>query len=104
MVGLAGTRHLMPTQLSGGMRKRVGLARSLVTEPDIILYDEPTTGLDPVTAHIIDQLIVDMRAKLGVTSVVVSHARRTDSILSGRRACFPTWRRSGVASGGPRVT
>ncbi|MHC4452739.1 MAG: ABC transporter ATP-binding protein [Planctomycetota bacterium] len=73
MVGLAGTRHLMPSQLSGGMRKRVGLARSLVTEPDIILYDEPTTGLDPVTAHIIDQLIVDMRAKLGVTSVVVSH-------------------------------
>jgi phospholipid/cholesterol/gamma-HCH transport system ATP-binding protein len=73
MVGLAGTRPLMPNQLSGGMRKRVGLARSLVTEPDIILYDEPTTGLDPVTAHIIDQLIVDMRNKLGVTSVVVSH-------------------------------
>jgi phospholipid/cholesterol/gamma-HCH transport system ATP-binding protein len=73
MVGLAGTRPLMPSQLSGGMRKRVGLARSLVTEPDIILYDEPTTGLDPVTAHIIDQLIVDMRNKLGVTSVVVSH-------------------------------
>jgi len=73
MVGLSGTRPLMPSQLSGGMRKRVGLARSLVTEPDIILYDEPTTGLDPVTAHIIDQLIVDMRNKLGVTSVVVSH-------------------------------
>ena len=73
MVGLAGTRHLMPSELSGGMRKRVGLARSLVTEPDIILYDEPTTGLDPVTAHIIDQLIVDMRKKLNVTSVVVSH-------------------------------
>ena len=55
------------------MRKRAGLARSLVTEPEIILYDEPTTGLDPVTAHIIDQLIIDLRAKLGVTSVVVSH-------------------------------
>ncbi len=73
LVGLAGTRDMSPGQLSGGMRKRVGLARSLVTEPEIILYDEPTTGLDPVTAHIIDQLIIDLRGKLGVTSVVVSH-------------------------------
>jgi phospholipid/cholesterol/gamma-HCH transport system ATP-binding protein len=73
IVGLKDTRDLMPNQLSGGMRKRAGLARSLVTEPEIILYDEPTTGLDPVTAHIIDQLILDMRARLGVTSVVVSH-------------------------------
>ncbi|MHC4341374.1 MAG: ABC transporter ATP-binding protein [Planctomycetota bacterium] len=73
IVGLAGTTRLKPDQLSGGMRKRVGLARSLISNPEIILYDEPTTGLDPVTAHIIDQLIVDLRAKLGVTSVVVSH-------------------------------
>jgi len=73
LVGLAGTQRLLPDQLSGGMRKRVGLARSLISEPEIILYDEPTTGLDPVTAHIIDQLITDLRAKLGVTSVVVSH-------------------------------
>ncbi len=73
LVDLRGTRELMPEQLSGGMRKRAGLARSLVTEPEIILYDEPTTGLDPVTAHIIDKAIVDLRRKLGVTSIVVSH-------------------------------
>jgi phospholipid/cholesterol/gamma-HCH transport system ATP-binding protein len=73
LVDLRGTRDLRPDQLSGGMRKRAGLARSIVTEPEILLYDEPTTGLDPVTAHIIDQVIVDLRRELGVTSVVVSH-------------------------------
>jgi len=73
MVGLSGSRHLMPSQISGGMRKRAGLARSLVTEPEIIFYDEPTTGLDPVTAHIIDRVILDLKEKLKVTSVVVSH-------------------------------
>lgn len=73
LVGLSDTHNLMPSQLSGGMRKRAGLARSIVTDPEIILYDEPTTGLDPVTAHIIDALIVDLKRELGVTSVVVSH-------------------------------
>lgn len=62
-----------PSGLSGGMRKRVGLARTLVTSPEIILYDEPTTGLDPVTSRIIHELMYDMQQKLGLTSVVVSH-------------------------------
>ena len=73
LVGLSGSRNLMPSQISGGMRKRAGLARSLITEPEIIFYDEPTTGLDPVTAHIIDRVILDLKEKLKVTSVVVSH-------------------------------
>jgi len=62
-----------PSELSGGMRKRVGLARTLVTNPNIILYDEPTTGLDPITTRVIHELMYDMQQKLKITSVVVSH-------------------------------
>jgi phospholipid/cholesterol/gamma-HCH transport system ATP-binding protein len=73
LVNLPGSEHLMPVDLSGGMRKRVGLARSIVLDPKVILYDEPTTGLDPITAQTINDLIVDLQAKLNVTSVVVTH-------------------------------
>ncbi len=62
-----------PSELSGGMRKRVGLARTLITNPQIILYDEPTTGLDPITARVIHELMFDMQKKLKITSVVISH-------------------------------
>jgi len=73
LVNLPGTAHLMPVDLSGGMRKRVGLARSIVLDPKMILYDEPTTGLDPITAQKINELIIDLQSKLNVTSVVVTH-------------------------------
>jgi len=73
LVGLPGAQNLMPAQLSGGMQKRVGLARAIAMNPEILFYDEPTSGLDPVMTTVIGDLIVDMRDKLGVTSVVVSH-------------------------------
>lgn len=73
MVGLRGVENLMPSQLSGGMTKRVGLTRAIILDPKVVFYDEPTSGLDPISAGVIDKLIVDLNRKLGVTSVVVSH-------------------------------
>jgi phospholipid/cholesterol/gamma-HCH transport system ATP-binding protein len=72
-VGLPGIERRMPAELSGGMRRRVGLARALATQPETILYDEPTSGLDPVTAAAIDDLIVETGKRSGATSIVVSH-------------------------------
>jgi len=73
MVGLPGTLDLMPSELSGGMRKRVGLARAIAIEPAIMLYDEPTTGLDPIRADSINDLIIQLREELGVASITITH-------------------------------
>jgi phospholipid/cholesterol/gamma-HCH transport system ATP-binding protein len=73
LVGLRGVEGLMPSQLSGGMLKRIGLARAIIMDPEVVFYDEPTSGLDPISAGVIDKLIVDLNEILGVTSVVVSH-------------------------------
>ncbi|MBL8982415.1 MAG: ABC transporter ATP-binding protein [Gemmatimonadetes bacterium] len=73
LVDLPGVESKFPAELSGGMRKRVGLARAIALRPSYILYDEPTTGLDPVTSAVIDNLMVRMRDRLGVTSIVITH-------------------------------
>ena len=86
MVGLTGAKDKMPSDISGGMRKRVGLARAIITEPEIVLYDEPTSGLDPVTARKIDRLINSLREKLGVTSVVVTHDLHSALAIASRIA------------------
>jgi len=73
MVGLEGIQDKMPTEISGGMRKRAGLARAIILEPEILLFDEPTTGLDPIMAEMIDDLIVQTQERTNVTSIVISH-------------------------------
>lgn len=73
LLNLADAAEKFPAELSGGMQKRVGLARAIIMNPKIVLYDEPTSGLDPVTSRHIDKLIMDMREELGITSVVVTH-------------------------------
>jgi len=72
-VGLAHTIDMMPIELSGGMRKRIALARTLIMKPDIILYDEPTTGLDPITSREISNLMVDIQKKYNTSSIIISH-------------------------------
>jgi phospholipid/cholesterol/gamma-HCH transport system ATP-binding protein len=73
LVGLENVEDKYPADLSGGMRKRVGLARAIVLDPKIVLYDEPTTGLDPITTAYVDEMILEAKRELGVTSVVISH-------------------------------
>jgi phospholipid/cholesterol/gamma-HCH transport system ATP-binding protein len=84
MVDLPGTEDKKPSELSGGMKKRVGLARAIIYEPEIVLYDEPTTGLDPIVSDSIDQLILRVRDKLDVTTVVVTHDMRSTRRLGQR--------------------
>ncbi|HVM51343.1 MAG TPA: ABC transporter ATP-binding protein [Candidatus Acidoferrum sp.] len=84
MVDLPGTEDKKPAELSGGMRKRVGLARAIIYQPAIVLYDEPTTGLDPIVADSIDKLILRVRDRLDVTTVVVTHDMRSARRLGQR--------------------
>ena len=85
-VGLSGTRDQLPAELSGGMRKRAGIARAVVAEPDYLLYDEPTTGLDPVTTAVIDDLMVGLKRDLGATGIMVTHDIRSAFRVADRVA------------------
>ncbi|QDU34474.1 putative phospholipid import ATP-binding protein MlaF [Poriferisphaera corsica] len=83
-VGLSGLEQKMPAQLSGGQRKRVALARAVVLEPELILYDEPTTGLDPIRADVINELIIALNKELGISSIVVTHDMQSANKVADR--------------------
>ena len=86
LVDLPGVENRFPAELSGGMRKRVGIARAIALRPKYILYDEPTTGLDPVTSAVINELMIRMREKLGVTSIVITHDMKSAFSVGSRVA------------------
>lgn len=98
LVGLAGIEDLMPAALSGGMKKRVGLARAICNEPKIIFYDEPTTGLDPISADAINDLILRMQGQLKVTSVVVTHDMTSAYKVANRIAMLYEGKIVGIGS------
>jgi phospholipid/cholesterol/gamma-HCH transport system ATP-binding protein len=83
-VGLPHTVDMMPSELSGGMRKRIALARTLILKPEIILYDEPTTGLDPITGKEISHLMVDIQKKYNTSSIIISHDINCVKIVANR--------------------
>lgn len=85
-VGLGDIGDRYPSEISGGMQKRVGLARAIVMRPEIMLYDEPTTGVDPITAGSVDKLILEMRKKFGITSIVVTHDMKSALEIADRIA------------------
>jgi len=84
LVGLGGIEAKMPIDLSGGQRKRVALARAIVLEPQVVLYDEPTTGLDPIRSDVINELILSLRQRLGITSIVVTHDMASANKIADR--------------------
>ena len=100
LVGLREDADKMPAQLSGGMKKRAGLARAIALDPEILFYDEPSAGLDPVTSAEIDQLIIDLNRKLGVTSVVVTHEMDSAFRIASRMVLLDNGKF--VASGTPK--
>ena len=99
LVGLKDVEEMMPSQLSGGMKKRVSLARVLCMEPQMILYDEPTSEVDPITAAAINQLIIDLRDKLKVTSIIVTHDMNSAFQVADSIAMF--YRGQVIADGKP---
>ncbi len=86
LVGMADARDKMPAELSGGMRKRIGLARGIIMDPQLILYDEPSAGLDPVISSVIDQLIIELSEKIGATSIIVTHEMESAFRIATRMA------------------
>jgi len=101
LVGMADVREKMPAELSGGMRKRIALARGIIMDPELILYDEPSAGLDPVTSTLIDHLIISLSEKIGATSIVVTHEMESAFRVATRMAMLYQGRI--IAEGAPEA-
>ncbi|MFZ5797914.1 MAG: ATP-binding cassette domain-containing protein [Desulfobulbus sp.] len=103
LVGLAGFEEFYPSELSGGMKKRAGLARAMALDPDILIIDEPSSGLDPLTARRLDDLIVELRDSLGTTIVVITHELASILGIGNNSVFLDAETRTMIATGDPRV-
>jgi len=101
LVGLKGFEDYYPSQISGGMQKRAGLARAMALDPDILFFDEPSAGLDPITSHLLDDLILELRASLGATIVVVTHELASIFAIGTNSVFLDAESRTVIASGPP---
>ncbi len=101
LVGLAGFEEFYPSEISGGMRKRAGLARAMALDPEILFFDEPSAGLDPISAHLLDELILELRESLGATIVVVTHELASIFAVGNNSVFLDPETRTMIASGDP---
>ncbi len=102
LVGLKGCESLYPSELSGGMRKRAGLARAIALDPEILFFDEPSSGLDPINAHLLDKLILELRESLGATVVIVTHELASILEIGNNSILLDADAKTMIASGDPR--
>ena len=102
LVGLAGFEEFYPSEISGGMQKRAGLARAMALDPDILFFDEPSAGLDPISARLLDDLILELRASLGTTFVVVTHELASIFAIGNNSVYLDVDSRTMTASGDPK--
>src|SRR6202142_4155984 len=103
LVGLSGFEDFYPSEISGGMKKRAGLARAMALDPEILFFDEPSAGLDPVSAHLLDELILELRASLGATIVVVTHELASIFAIADRALFLDAATRSVGGLGKPKL-
>jgi phospholipid/cholesterol/gamma-HCH transport system ATP-binding protein len=102
LVGLKGFEDFYPSQISGGMQKRAGLARAMALDPDILFFDEPSAGLDPISSHLLDDLILELRDSLGATIVVVTHELPSIFAIGNNSVFLDTETRTMIAKGDPK--
>jgi phospholipid/cholesterol/gamma-HCH transport system ATP-binding protein len=102
LVGLAGFEDYYPSQISGGMQKRAGLARAMALDPDILFFDEPSAGLDPISSRLLDELILELRDSLGATVVVVTHELASIFTIGNNSVFLDADSKTMIASGDPK--